>query len=194
MGRIRQKRLKTNPEIGIFCEGESEKQYFTMLKQKYRLPNIRIKVIAADLSGKKLIEKAIKYGRHNNLERLYVVFDRDEHSKSELIECEKLARKYKIGLLFSSIDFEIWILMHFEPVFRSYSRAELVKKLSGKSYFNQNYNQFKGNSYREFIFDKVQEAVDNADKLYQKNNNLIDDDPFTNIHKYLVEIFNRTDF
>ncbi len=43
MGRIRNK-TKSNPIIGILCEGESEKQYFTMLKQKYRLANIKVKM------------------------------------------------------------------------------------------------------------------------------------------------------
>lgn len=52
MGRIRNK-TKSNPIIGILCEGESEKQYFTMLKQKYRLANIKVKIVAADLSGKR---------------------------------------------------------------------------------------------------------------------------------------------
>lgn len=86
MGRKRNK-VKSNPIIGILCEGESEKQYFTMLKQKYRLANIKIKVVAADLSGRSLVEKAIKFSKYNHLDKTYVAFDRDEHSKAELIEC-----------------------------------------------------------------------------------------------------------
>lgn len=193
MGRIRNK-TKSNPIIGILCEGESEKQYFTMLKQKYRLANIKVKIVAADLSGKSLVEKAVKFGKYNHLDKTYVVFDRDEHSKDELRKCAKLARKNDITIMFSSIDFEIWILMHFESVTRSYTRDELVQKLSKTSYFNQDYSRFKGNSYREYIFDKVQNAVDHADKLYQKNYDWINDDPFTNIQLYLPEIFKRDNF
>lgn len=188
------RKIKTNPTIGILCEGESEKQYFTMLKQKYRMANVRVKIIAADLSGKRLVEKAIKYSKYNHLDKTYVVFDRDEHKTNELIECVQLASKNNITILFSSIDFEIWILMHFEPVFHSYSREELVRKLSQEKYFNQDYSRFKGNSYREYIFDKVQDAVDNADRLYKNNNDLINDDPFTNIQIYLADIFNRDNF
>lgn len=193
MGRKRNK-VKSNPIIGILCEGESEKQYFTMLKQKYRLANIKIKVVAADLSSRSLVEKAIKFSKYNHLDKTYVAFDRDEHSKAELIECDKLAQKNGITIMFSSIDFEIWILMHFESVTRSYTRDELVQKLSKTSYFNQDYSRFKGNSYREYIFDKVQNAVDHADKLYQKNYDWINDDPFTNIQLYLPEIFKRDNF
>lgn len=154
MSRSRRK-LKTNKQISIYCEGESERQYLTMLKQKYRTANVKIKVIAADLSGKKLIEKAIKSNNYQPSDEVYVVFDRDEHSKDELRLCQQIAKKNRIQIIFSSIDFEIWILMHFEPVFRSYTRNELVTKLSGKEYFNQNYKNFKGNSYRQYLFDKV---------------------------------------
>lgn len=188
MGRRRQK-IKQNPTIGILCEGESEQKYFTMLKQKYRTANVHIKIIAADLSGKSLLQKAVKYGKYNHFEKTYVVFDRDEHSKSELEKCGRIAKKNKIVILFSSIDFEIWILMHYERVFRAYTRPELVQKLSGKKYFNQDYSRFKGNSYREYIFDKVQNAVDNANELYRKNNDWINDDPFTNIQCHLSDIF-----
>ena len=193
MGRKRNK-VKSNQIICILCEGESEKQYFTMLKQKYRLANIKIKVVAADLSGRSLVEKAIKFSKYNHLDKTYVAFDRDEHSKAELRECDTLAQKNGIAIMFSSIDFEIWILMHFEPVTRSYTRDELVQKLSKTAYFNQDYSRFKGNSYREYIFDKVQNAVDHADKLYQKNYDWINDDPFTNIQLYLPEIFKRDNF
>lgn len=195
MARKRKKR-KQNPIIGIFCEGESEKQYFTMLMQKYRRRNVKIKIVAADLSGKSLIDKTIGKIKQEakDFDQVYVVFDRDEHKKQELLECERLAKKNGIKIMFSPIDFEIWILLHFEEVLRSYNRKELVKKLSQEGYFNCDYNDFKGKSYSEYIEDKVQDAVDNATKLYKKKNNWIEDDPFTNIQIYLPEIFDRNDF
>ena len=186
MARKRKKR-KQNPIIGIFCEGESEKQYFTMLMQKYRRRNVKIKSLIDKTIGK--IKQEAK-----DFDQVYVVFDRDEHKKQELLECERLAKKNGIKIMFSSIDFEIWILLHFEEVLRSYNRKELVKKLSQEGYFNCDYNDFKGKSYSEYIEDKVQDAVDNATKLYKKKNNWIEDDPFTNIQIYLPEIFDRNDF
>lgn len=171
------------------CEGESEEAYLNMLKQKYRLPNVKIKVVAADLSGESLIKKAIETMNYHHVKRGYVIFDRDEHKFPELQRCKKLADNNNISIIFSSVDFEIWILMHFEPVTRSYTRKELEKKLSGKNYFNTNYKTFKGNSYQKFLFDKVQYAVDNATKLYKTKDNWITDDPFTNIHLYIDEIF-----
>lgn len=51
MGR-KSKKIKQKPIIGIFCEGKSEKQYLTMLKQKYRSTNVKIEIVDAGLSGK----------------------------------------------------------------------------------------------------------------------------------------------
>lgn len=42
MGRKSQNR-PLRKEIRIYCEGMTEKIYFDLLKQKYRLPNIKVK-------------------------------------------------------------------------------------------------------------------------------------------------------
>ncbi|QNQ83770.1 RloB domain-containing protein [Lactobacillus sp. PV037] len=194
MVRSRKGLKKQKESIEIFCEGESEKEYFNMLKRKYRGSNVKVKVIAADLSGKKLVEKAIKKMKHDKVQRGYIVFDRDEHSKQELQEVQSLASKNNIGVVFSSIDFEVWILLHFEFITRAYSRKELEDKLSGEKYFNTNYRQFKGDSYEDFLFDRIENAVKNAKLLYKTHNNWISDDPFTNIHLFIDEIFHPDNY
>lgn len=141
-------------------------------------------------SGKKLITEANLKGKANNESNLYVVFDRDEKSVEDIQQCRKLAKRYGITILFSSISFEIWVLMHFEPVMRSYTRKQLVNKLSTKKYFNQDYDKFKGSSYRPYLYDKIQQAEENAKKLEKIHKNMDKDDPFTNIHQHLKEIFN----
>lgn len=63
MTRKRKSKVHLKPEIGIYCEGESEKQYFTMLNQKYRASNIktkRVKIDSIGESGIRLIEAARK--------------------------------------------------------------------------------------------------------------------------------------
>lgn len=106
MGR-KSKKIKQKPTIGIFCEGKSEKQYLTMLKQKYRSTNVKVEIVDAGLSGKRLIEKTIKSRKHDKYDEVYVVFDRDEHKREELQNCGKLAKDENINIIFSSIDFEI---------------------------------------------------------------------------------------
>lgn len=184
---------KKRPRIGIYCEGESEAQYFTMLSQKYNARNVhsqKINIKSMGESGKKLITESKLKGKANNESNLYVVFDRDEKSVEDIQQCRKLAKRYGITILFSSISFEIWVLMHFEPVMHSYTRKQLVNKLSTKKYFNQDYSKFKGSSYRPYLYDKIQQAEENAKKLEKIHNNMDKNDPFTNIHQHLKEIFN----
>lgn len=104
MGR-KSKKIKQKPIIGIFCEGKSEKQYLTMLKQKYRSTNVKIEIVDAGLSGRKLVEKAIKSRKHKKFDVVYAVFDRDDHKKEELQACSKLAKTNNVNIIFSSIDF-----------------------------------------------------------------------------------------
>lgn len=196
MARKRKSKVHLKPEIGIYCEGESEKQYFTMLNQKYRASNIktkRVKIDSIGESGIRLIEAARKKADYLHQEQVYAVFDRDEKTNDELLRCKKLAKKLKVKILFSSICFEIWILLHFENVMRDYTREELFTKLSGEKYFGSDYTRFKGSSYRQFLFDRVQIAINNAGTLYGKHNDMIKDSPYTNIYSELENIYGKRD-
>lgn len=194
MSRKRKKNLQPKPEIGIYCEGDSEKKYFLMLNQKYNASNIkarRIKVTSVSKSGVRLIKEAKKKGDYYHQHDIYVVFDRDDKSNDELLKCKQEAKKRNVKILFSSVCFEIWILMHFEKVMRSYTRRDLFTKLSGEHYFGTDYNRFKGSSYREFIYDKVNQAIGNASVLYSEHNDMVKDDPYTNIHRELENIYGK---
>lgn len=193
MSRKRRNNFQPKPEIGIYCEGESERQYFLMLNQKYNASNIKTKKIKVDSlgeSGVKLIKEAKRKGNYHHQSKIYVVFDRDEKSDDEILRCKKLAEKLNVTILFSSICFEIWILMHFESVMRAYTRRDLFTKLSGEKYFGCDYNRFKGSSYRNSLFDQVQFAINNAKSLYD-NNNMIVDNPYTNIHRELENLYGK---
>ena len=195
--------IPSNPAIGIYCEGESEKQYFTMLSQKYGAKNVKsekLQIKSLGKSGKSLIDAAYRQMKAKKQKRAYVVFDQDvENIRREDIEymkeCQALVKQKNnkrrhLEIMFSSVNFEVWILMHFEPVMKSYSKNDLYRRLSEK-HFHLDYKSFKGESYRPYLFDLVGTAVKNADKLYKIHPNLEKDDPYTNIHKYLEEIFNE---
>lgn len=191
MARRRKNNLHLKPVIGIYCEGESEKSYFMMLRQKYNASNIhaeRVKIEAMAESGERIIDAAWRKGSRLHQDQIYVVFDRDAKTDEELARCHKIAKRKNVKILLSSICFEIWILMHFEKVMRSYTTAQLFRKLSKSAYFGQNYNRFKGSDY-QLIYDNVGQAVTNAQLLYKQHDNMIKDDPYTNIHIGLHEIF-----
>ena len=79
--------------------------------------------------------------------------------------------------------------MHFEEVNRQYTNEQLKRKLSGKDYFNTNYNKFKGNNYDDFLYDRVADAKNNGDKLLKSNNDIIKDNPYMNISREIGMIF-----
>lgn len=197
------KAIPLKPIVLVYCEGDSEKAYFEMLRHKYHARNvhaIKVEVSATGMKGMALMVKAQAKMRQaatkKKIDQVYVVFDRDELSKAELKKCEDFGKEHDIQIVFSSINIEVWILMHFEPVFRSYSTLELNQKLSSSKYFNLDYEHFKGQPYDHFLFDRVNIAVTNAQKLrnQQKGLRWYDRDPFTNIDQYLTDIFGVTEY
>lgn len=216
------KDLSFKKNIHLFCEGDTETCYFNMLKQKYGTYNLtirhlrksqpQIKVKTMNLSGLELLRKIQGIRKQSKIighaDSVYAVFDRDNHQKDELRQCQKLAQKNDIKIIFSSSCFETWILMHFESVFPTadYSRFQLFKKLSGEKYFDcrhckdkeiQKYEDIKGTKLLEFkdlLIDKVQFAKNNADKLYQINNDMINDNPYTDVGRFLPDIFKIEEF
>lgn len=194
MARKRRRNLHLKPKIGVYCEGKSEEQYLKMLIQKYNAGNVHaqhIKVDSLGESGERLIIAAYKKGMYNKQSQIYVVFDRDDKNNHDLRKCQQVAKSHQVKILLSSICFEIWILMHFEPVMKSYQRDHLFDKLSGSKYFNQDYRNFKGSSYKQYLFDNVDKAMHNADELYAQNSNMISDNPYTNFHNGIRQLFPR---
>lgn len=137
MGRRSSRNIPTKPVIAIYCEGDSEKAYFEMLRRKYHGVNVhavKLNIKSVGSLGFKLIESAIStnknLSRKSTVDKTYVIFDRDSLTDSDLIKCSKLALKNNIEIMFSSINFEIWILLHFEFLTRQYSAKELNERLS----------------------------------------------------------------
>ena len=196
MGR-KSKQLKLKPMIAVFCEGESEQAYFEMLKQKYHASNVRterITIKALHLNGLALLKKAKArrdaLQRSKLVEQAYVVFDRDALREADLLACAKYAKQEALTIIFSSVNFEVWILMHFEPVRRHYTAAELVRVLSGERYFNLEYQQFKGSDYTDYLVDRVRMAELHAENLrITQSGAWYRRDPYTQVDLAVVEIF-----
>ncbi len=59
----RSKGIPLKPIIVIYCEGESEKAYFEMLKQKYHATTVhtqKIDVESIGIKGMPLLQKAVR--------------------------------------------------------------------------------------------------------------------------------------
>jgi len=107
--------------LWIFCEGETERNYFNQLKAEERIRGLKIRPkLAEDKKIKDMVDYSIKHLEHNRdyLEGDIVVyvFDRDENTNEDfkLVKAMDFITDPKLQLILSNPCFEFWILSHFE--------------------------------------------------------------------------------
>lgn len=192
MSRKSRRLKEQRTTIGIMCEGETEAQYFKILKHRYNTPAVtaqKLDIKAVDKAGTALIKKAAAIAKQHQYVRTYVVFDRDDRSDAEVAKCRKLAQELGMTMLFSSACFEIWYLLHFEYFETDYTPKQLYQRLSQPDYFNQKYEGTKGKDVHEYLEDRVGQAVTNGTRLLERKPDLVHDRPFTNLAVHLREMY-----
>ncbi|KFF06527.1 RloB family protein [Flavobacterium reichenbachii] len=173
-------------KILILCEGLTEKNYFTAMKEDLSLPKtIGVDVFQSNkVDCKGVVEEAIKKAKRDGVEEIFVVFDHDNQAKRD--EAFKLAETKSITVIFSSICFESWYLMHYKNSTKAFSsEADLERELK-KCVGMENYekNNFK---HYSILKDKTAIAKSNAEKTRLtviKNNSgveIFNLNPFTNV-------------
>lgn len=122
----RQPRREPYDRVLIVCEGErTEPLYFQDLAARYRLSTANVLILGRGVDprtvvrvAKKLQSKEARNGER--YDRIYCVFDRDEHATFENA-CHE-ARVSGICLSRSWPCFEFWLRLHFGLTRRPYSR------------------------------------------------------------------------
>ncbi|MGG6898838.1 RloB family protein [Rhizobium sp. BR 315] len=127
----------------IVCEGEkTEVNYFDAIRREKRLPNADIQVVPSDYgtSPLNIVEYAIDhFSESKAFDRVYVVFDRDDHASyhNALAKAEATDKKLKNdggkAVPFTAIpsvpNFELWLLLHFRDVLAPIHRNEVYAAL-----------------------------------------------------------------
>lgn len=128
--------------ILILGEGPSECDYFGRLQSRF--PHMRI--IPQNGKGGGSYDNLITTVKKSAVVRglnviggdvLAIVADVDEHTSDEVREAVRLCGREHIEFYISNIDFEVWLLMHFEDITKWMEKDELMKRLSdnlGKPY------------------------------------------------------------
>ncbi|MCA9495327.1 MAG: RloB domain-containing protein [Nanoarchaeota archaeon] len=132
MARKSNKRLKRT--LYIFCEGETERNYFEGLK-KDSSNDFSIKIIISpDKKPKDIITYSLnslqRKSYDKNTDLVFCVFDSDNNTKNDLDTGLKLAKEKEIEVIFSNPSFEYWFLCHFGKFTQSYDNKGLISKLS----------------------------------------------------------------
>ncbi|SDZ77210.1 RloB-like protein [Arachidicoccus rhizosphaerae] len=167
---------KRKPGISIFiaCEGSNtEPLYFEKLKEvmednddyPYAVTVYPDKDLdknpKTDAVG--LVNVAIE--RKEEFDELWVVFDKDGYTKHK--KAFNLAKENKINVAFSSISFEMWILLHFERNNYSFTKSANIindKFCDGEKYLEDYAKSGDYNLYPK-IQDKNLKAFGNASWL-----------------------------
>jgi hypothetical protein len=173
-------------KVLILCEGLTEKNYFSAMKEDFRLPKT-IAVNVIDCKGD--VTDILKNAKKNGFEKIFVVFDHDNFPKRG--DVFKLASQKNANIIFSSICFESWYLFHFKNSTKVFvSEAELEKELK-KCTGMENYqkNDFK---HYSILKDKLASAKSNAEnvRLSVVENNygveIFNLNPYTNVDELVL--------
>lgn len=187
----RKKRGKeTKKATYIFCEGETEEQYFKLLKRKYRSSLVKIDVkVPGNTDPVGIVESVRKHFRvnENDAERIYVVFDYDGHTREEIEKAVALAKKRNITVLYSNHCFEVFLLSHFQKINTNHTAKMLYNKLERELGISS-YEDFKGKELNMLV-DLVNRAESNCTHFSKDVHTCLTTNPYTNIPHYLKEIF-----
>ncbi|WP_323706477.1 RloB family protein [Mammaliicoccus sciuri] len=192
---------KINRKTTIYCEGYTEKHYLMMLKNKYKKSNIKIDIKSMHKSCCELVKKAENTEKTKSSDRVYIIFDKDSHQALEIGNAIKDANKNDFTVIYSNNSFELWLLSHFNPITGPINNNDLNRKLE-KELNVSNWKKYKNEKFKNIetqLVDKVTIAYDNIkahqaekkDVNYNGNNiNIINKNPYTNIHMWIKEIYN----
>lgn len=201
--QLQRKEAKLSPHdiVLIVCEGKkTEPHYLQDLRDDFKLNNANIKILGAGADPSKIIKAAINEFKINDYDRIYCVFDKDQHSQYEsalkrIISLrEHPNNPIPIYAINSVPCFEYWLLLHFEDTTRPYkgnkkgtSSAEQV--ISNLKQYIKNYKKGDGDIYEKTKPNQaiaIKRAKKNL-KLQQNNNT---DNPSTNFFELIEYLIN----
>jgi len=187
--------------ILIVCEGsKTEPLYVDAIRQANRIPAAHIAIIPSELGTepRQVVDFAVEqFNKTKQFERVYAVFDRDEHKTySDALQrahalhksLKNDERKVVEFLAVPSVPcFELWLLLHFEDVFAFGHRSEMTDKLKAHI---PHYAKGVGGIY-ELTEPKLAEATARAKALMGRFDPGTGVDPVTLVHE-LVEQLRKT--
>lgn len=186
--------------ILIVSEGsKTEPNYFKEIRSAYRLQTANIEVRASDLGtapiqvvqyAQSLFENGDSHKRLQKraFERVYAVFDRDEHDSynQALSLAKSLDKKLKNDnnqlISFNAIPsipcFELWLLLHYEDIQAPIHRTEVLQRLK---HYLPNYEKGTNNAFAN-TKQHLELAILRAQTLTKKFTAYTNPEPFTDIH------------
>jgi hypothetical protein len=181
----------------VVCEGlKTEVNYFEEIRQEARIPTLHVRVIHSPQGQEpqQIVEGAIaEFGKTRGFERVYAVFDRDEHltyaNAIDMAEAHsgKLRNDEKVAVSFEAVvsvpSFELWLLLHFDNIQGWLHRAEALDRL--KQHL-QGYEKGRKGTYAATV-EHLVTAMQRATALKGRFSRLPGNDAYTDVHE-LVKV------
>ncbi len=195
-GRDLRRRAPTKPpfeRVLVVCEGEkTEVNYFEEIRQESKLPTVHVRIIQSPLGTEpqQIVEGAeAEFLKSKRYERIFVVFDRDQHrTYADAIKmAEARNRRYRndenrfvsFKAIVSVPCFELWLLLHFTnilaPMHRDEALAKLKKQLIG-------YEKGNAGTYAATL-PNLDAATKRAAVLKQRFSRLPGIEAYTDVHE-----------
>ncbi len=182
--------------ILIVCEGaKTEPNYFDEIRQEARISSVDVRVIHSPLGTepRQVVESAeIEFKRTKGYERVYAVFDRDDHLTyiTALDMAEARDKKWKndegVSARFEAIvsiqSFELWLLLHFEDIRAFVHRAETLSRL--KNYI-PGYEKGNKDTYSKTVAN-IDTAIGRAAALKAHFSRRPGSDAYTDVHELVT--------
>ncbi len=157
-----------SPYIRLVCEGgKTEPNYFNgyFKANGFHQPNMAYKPKDHSPKGiakaaKEEFLKAKKLKIPENKIFVWAVFDRDAHTG--IPDAIKMLKGTPIGIAFSNICFEYWILLHYENTTRQFPNCDAII-----TYIHQNHDKDYGKANDHYIRlkDKIPNAISRSQQI-----------------------------
>lgn len=189
MARIKHKRnhhREGKKTYSIIVDGKTEVWYLQMLKENEDIPRIDIK---PELPKKKklseqfvsVLENSKVYDEVIWLIDLDTILKETREAKSGSKTALQELRDYKskidknietqnVEIFVNSPCLELWLLLHFEPIGKFYSKCTDVEKRLRKSYLtnyekSEKFHKKRGNDIYNLLSNRKQTVIENSKKL-----------------------------
>jgi len=186
----------------IVCEGlKTEPYYFGEIRQKAKIPSAYIYVVPSGMGTNPI--SVVKYAeavfndKGKGFERIYAVFDRDDHqdyaNAIHMAEARngRLRNEEKQPVTFEAIVsvpcFELWLLLHFLDVRSWMHRDSVLKQL--RNYISD-YEKGMPNLFG-MTEPALATAIDRASALKRTNQRIPGEELYTDVHE-LVDRLNSS--
>jgi hypothetical protein len=197
-------------KVLLFCEGHTEKNYFDYFativnSNKNKYSHMEIVPLLASGNARRVLNYAEDYladdtnSKKYSLFEKFLVFDCDDPTDIQLVILD-MQKSDTFTLLLTNFVFEIWLLMHFENVESTITKAKTYGKLAtalGLEFYGDSEKASEG-IIRKIIGngDDLRRAIRNAQELEQKykernlciEKNIQEMNPYTSVHTIMEQI------